>query len=429
MQAYADAWQDLRRGVFTTANLHAMLDAQQTSITDAVAVRSGLAPGDLAVRVATLKTWVEQRAAAFDAQFPAPPVFSHPGGNVPSGFSLGITAPAGSVYMRTDGGDPRARGGGIAPQAVLVTGSIALSSNSVVVARAWTGTAWSGRTEGVFVLPRDLRDLRLTEIHYHPAAQTTHEPLDGDFFEFLELKNTGALTLDLTGLILTNGVSYSFLPGQSLGPGAFLVLARDAVRFISRHGQSPDGEYVGRLNNGGEELALLAGSSVVWAVTYDNNLPWPPAADGLGPSLQRPYPSAAGHAPSTWWPAAPTPWADLSLLDGDADGMPDAWEAAYGLGEPGLDADGDGFDNRSEFLAGTHPGQANSRLWLARLDNPEPAFQFQALAHRVYRLQTAHELGSWVDLEVLPADSEDREVQLTPAPPIGTRRYYRLATP
>jgi hypothetical protein len=109
--------------------------------------------------------------------------------------------------------------------------------------------------------------------------------------------------------------------------------------------------------------------------------------------------------------------------------MPDSWEAVHGVAEPGLDADGDGFDNRSEFLAGTDPRQASSRLWLTLLDNPAPALQFQALANRVYRLQTAEELGSWTDHEVLPADSEDRNVQLTPLPGNGIRRYYRLATP
>ncbi len=54
--------------------------------------------------------------------------------------------------------------------------------------------------------------------------------------------------------------------------------------------------------------------------------------------------------------------AGAPLADGDHDGMPDAWEAKFGLNFAGAadgtqDPDRDGYTNVEEFLNGTHPGR------------------------------------------------------------------------
>ncbi len=50
--------------------------------------------------------------------------------------------------------------------------------------------------------------------------------------------------------------------------------------------------------------------------------------------------------------------------DSDSDGIPDAWEATYGLSvgtnDANADADSDGFTNREEYLLGTHPKSGSS---------------------------------------------------------------------
>jgi hypothetical protein len=50
---------------------------------------------------------------------------------------------------------------------------------------------------------------------------------------------------------------------------------------------------------------------------------------------------------------------DPLTLDGDADGLPDVWEARYGLGEPGDDPDRDGVPNRDESNRHTDPWLPN----------------------------------------------------------------------
>jgi hypothetical protein len=61
-----------------------------------------------------------------------------------------------------------------------------------------------------------------------------------------------------------------------------------------------------------------------------------------------------------------------AMLDGDADGMHDAWETThFGSTEAALpdeDGDGDGLANSGEFVAGTLPGDASSFFSVGRID-------------------------------------------------------------
>src|SRR5256885_5715889 len=48
----------------------------------------------------------------------AAPAFNQFGGNVPSGFQLTMSAPAGTIYYSRDGSDPRLYGGAVSPAAL-----------------------------------------------------------------------------------------------------------------------------------------------------------------------------------------------------------------------------------------------------------------------------------------------------------------------
>jgi len=59
-----------------------------------------------------------------------------------------------------------------------------------------------------------INDLRVTELMYNPAEPTAGEVAagfnDNDDFEFIELKNTGDETLDLTYVSFTDGITFDF---------------------------------------------------------------------------------------------------------------------------------------------------------------------------------------------------------------------------
>lgn len=212
------------------------------------------------------------------------PTFSQHGGNVPVGHRLAISAPAGEIRYTLDGSDPRLIGGAVAPGARLYAGEILLDQSTTVRARALNAGAWSALTEASFTLIQTFDTLRITEIAFHPAAEGD---VDGDAFEFLELKNVGAETIDLSGVRCVDGVDHTFALGTRLEPGRFAVLVANAEAFARRHpGVAVAGVYSGRLSNGGERVALVhASGTPLCEVTYAVDSPWPASADGQGFSL------------------------------------------------------------------------------------------------------------------------------------------------
>ncbi len=81
------------------------------------------------------------------------PEFNQHGGTVPAGFQLSISNPggAGTVYYTTDGSDPRAGDGSVAPQAIAFAGApILLKVSPLVKARVLNGAEWSALTEASF---------------------------------------------------------------------------------------------------------------------------------------------------------------------------------------------------------------------------------------------------------------------------------------
>ena len=127
-------------------------------------------------------------------------------------------------------------------------------------------------------------NLVFSEIMYNPPGQGG---TDGDEFEFVELKNIGSATLDLSGLYFSSGITFAFTNGTRLAPGALFLLGRNATALRSRYpGVVVNGIYSGKLNNDGEELAVRHPSAgVVLSVTFQDRAPWPVAADGFGFSL------------------------------------------------------------------------------------------------------------------------------------------------
>jgi hypothetical protein len=214
------------------------------------------------------------------------PSLNYYGGFVNPGFGLTLqqTNPAGTIYYTVDGTDPRLTGGGLSPTAVAYTGPLTIQDNLSLRVRTRVGTNWSAAVDAVFTTSQYFRNLAITEIMYNPPGATN---VDGDEFEFLELKNTGPNPLDLSGLAFTGGITFTFTNGTRLAPGAFFVLGRNAAQFQARYpGAALNGLYTGRLANEGETLTLAHGvAGQVFAVTYGDGSQWPQAPNGFGFSL------------------------------------------------------------------------------------------------------------------------------------------------
>ena len=261
--------------------------------------------------------WFPQRTATLVNQlrnaglFPAltAPGLLPFGGLVPPNSTITLTNPnpSGTLYYSVDGSDPRLWGGGLAPTAKAYTAPIIITNALFVRARVLDGSDWSALVETSFYVLQDFSKLFVTEIMYHPPDFGL---TNGDELEFIELKNTGTNTLDLTGLQFTSGIAFSFTNGTQLGPGRFFVLARNPAAFAAKYpGVAVNGVYGGKLNNGGDTLTLWhpLGTNV-FSFAYNNAPPWPITPDGLGFSLVR--------ANFTLDPALPNAWRASAAVGG-----------------------------------------------------------------------------------------------------------------
>jgi len=133
--------------------------------------------------------------------------------------------------------------------------------------------------------------LLFTEIMYNAGENL-------DSLEFFEIINVGPDTANVGGLVVrdvnpTNGAVGQInlvLPSQKLAPNGILLVAPDGDGARNFYNKTfIDLGFVGNaLGNGGEALVIKNSLGVVIdSVNYDDVAPWPTAADGTGPSLER----------------------------------------------------------------------------------------------------------------------------------------------
>ena len=332
-QRYIDRWVELRRGAFSATSVNALIDTLNVQVTTEGVTRDLARWGQTKrawtrpftpfntiaasqdAEVQRLKDYLQQRANFFDSQWGAPVTFSSSGGNIAPGLSLTMTAAAGATIRYTiDGSDPRPSGGGAAGGSVLTyTTPITINATARVKARAYNASwlsnaavligtnnpplrsAWSGPTSARFSTdtPASVANLAVTEVNYHPAdpsaAELAVNPVfDTSDFEFIELKNIGATAVDLQGMQLTLGVTFTFTneTALTLQPGQFVVVSANPAALTARYGAVANvvGPFTGDLDNGGEEIVIKSASNVTIAdFIYDDA--WYPTTDGGGKTL------------------------------------------------------------------------------------------------------------------------------------------------
>ncbi|MBN2508094.1 MAG: lamin tail domain-containing protein [Verrucomicrobia bacterium] len=139
--------------------------------------------------------------------------------------------------------------------------------------------------------------LAFTEIMYHPPKRA-----DGRTLEFVELYNSNPFYEDLGGYRLAGQLDYTFPAGTRIEGLCYVVIAPVPEDVMAVYGLANVlGGATNRLANNGGRLQLLKPSGgVVLDVTYDDQPPWPAAADGTGHSLVLVRPSHGERDPHAW---------------------------------------------------------------------------------------------------------------------------------
>ncbi len=318
VQAWIDRWWQLRSGPLSNANLQAVGTTMGNQIGNAAGARDAARWPDNAAsggvylnEITAMNNYVVTRANWIDGRFPAPATTSLASGVVSPGQTVTLGGGC-SIYYTTNGGDPRASGGGVAAGAQLYSGAITINQTTVLTIRRQvapvspfpgaTTATWSAPTTLVYLVNEVFAvagDIAVAEVNYHPlgvtAAESTAIPgLTSSDFEFLELQNIGARTVNTFELGFADSKPFKALKlsARSLAPGERGIVVKNRAAFNLRYGSSQDakiiGEWIdGSLDENGETLQLVArNGSTIQTFAYQDSGDWPGRADGKGSTLE-----------------------------------------------------------------------------------------------------------------------------------------------
>lgn len=404
-QQWVDRWQELRLTTFSDANILATLNGQAAQLVEAQARNFARWPenspngGEYAqagltgweAEVSHLAGWLMARVAWIDGQTVSAPTLDTAPGNVSAGtqVTLGSTQSGTFIAYTLDGSDPRADGGGLSPSAIQYTGPFTINATTQVTARTF-GTAaestgqtpgtspWSQQVTGLYSVeaPASPSNLRISELHFHPANPTASELIDvpgtdEDDYEFIELVNISDDTISLNGVTLGVAVDFDFTSGNitSLAPGATVLVVNNIAAFEARYGTSYPiaGEYSGKFADSNERVTLIDSlDQVIHDFNYFDTTPWPIGADGDGPSLEVIDTSGNLSDPTNWRisvttggtpaviPAAVAPEVTSLVRDGGSITRPDLLDTISIAFDSNVNVSAGDLSLRNDTLGGTN---------------------------------------------------------------------------
>ncbi|MFV2067007.1 MAG: CotH kinase family protein [Pirellulales bacterium] len=202
----------------------------------------------------------------------------------------------------------------VRPQLVgaVTSDPLLFSQPAFITARAMQDGRWSAPIRQPVIRqggPDDTRGLVISEINYNPHPPSSRElavdsDFDNDDFEFVELVNTADHPIDVGGVVLSDGIDFTFLRNQGLlEPNERLTVVRDRRAFETRYGTTVtiDGVFDRGLNNRNERLVLADRlGNIVQDFYYRDAAGWPTRADGGGSSLEVVDFAGDYNDPSNW---------------------------------------------------------------------------------------------------------------------------------
>src|SRR6266542_842677 len=148
LQRYVDRWSELRTNILATSNVLAVVDGIVSQLKGAqrrntarwelegrhasLRARVGVSLED---EVKLLKDWITGRLSWIDSQEFPKPVAQFETESESTEPKVVLTCVVGRVFYTTDGSDPRARGGSVAPTSTAYSVPIAAPPQSVITAR------------------------------------------------------------------------------------------------------------------------------------------------------------------------------------------------------------------------------------------------------------------------------------------------------
>ena len=140
-----------------------------------------------------------------------------------------------------------------------------------------------------------LENLRITEVMYNPPA-LAGDGIDNNEFEFIEIKNIGDETLDLSSVSFDKGVTFAFAGSNvtTLGAGKFALVVKNKQAFLSRYGSALAGSDRGRVRRASWPTTVRRSR---WSISGTGRLR--SSSTATAAAGRRP-PTAAGTRSSRW---------------------------------------------------------------------------------------------------------------------------------
>jgi len=140
------------------------------------------------------------------------------------------------------------------------------------------------------------RDIVINEIHYNPSPSQGND----EDYEFIEVYNAAAATVDLSGYAFTNGIQFTFPQGITIAADEYIVVTSNLSTYNVESYQVFEWES-GNLANEGEPIQLEdADGNLIDRVDYDDEAPWVTEPDGNGPTLSLIDASLDNALPENW---------------------------------------------------------------------------------------------------------------------------------